>query len=140
MAKFVPLTEYISKLQTEDYGEWVIEKRDEKNPEKPIQFPYVLYSEIVNHFRRDFYAFIQEHAEMNFPDFKDILKENGLEWNMDSMISADVSRVDARCILALLLGAFREERFSDGALLELLKGGSVLRWLERLKEIDETEQ
>ena len=37
----------------------------------------------------------------------------------------------------LLWGAVRAERFCDGALLDFFESGSVLKWLEWLKTIDE---
>jgi hypothetical protein len=40
-------------------------------------------------------------------------------------------------VIALLTGAVRVERFYNGALLYFFKEGCILRWLERLKEIDE---
>ena len=43
------------------------------------------------------------------------------------------------CVVALLLVADRAERFSEGTLFRLLKNGSILRWLIRLKEIDDKE-
>ena len=43
------------------------------------------------------------------------------------------------CVVALLLGADRAERFSEGTLFKLLENGSILRWLIRLKEIDDKE-
>ncbi len=44
--------------------------------------------------------------------------------------------MDGRTVVALLTGAIRAERFCDGALLDFCKSGAVLRWLKRLKEID----
>jgi ADP-ribosyl-[dinitrogen reductase] hydrolase len=35
------------------------------------------------------------------------------------------------------MGAIRAVRFCDGALLEFCKDGSIIKWLGRLKEIDE---
>lgn len=52
------------------------------------------------------------------------------------MYGADVSELDGQAVMALLLGAVRAERFCDGALLDFFGGGSMRRWLLRLKEID----
>ena len=51
--------------------------------------------------------------------------------------SADASGLDAQCILALLIAPLRAERFCDGALLEFIESGAVIRWLKRLQELDE---
>jgi hypothetical protein len=53
------------------------------------------------------------------------------------MQNADVSNLNGRSVMALLLGAVRAERFCDGALLDFCKNGSLAKWLERLKELDE---
>ena len=39
--------------------------------------------------------------------------------------------------MALIIGAVRAERFCDGALLDFLDTGCILKWLQRLEEIDE---
>ena len=55
------------------------------------------------------------------------------------MEKVDVSKLDSQAVMALLLGAVRAERFCDGALLSFLESGAILRWLERLRVIVETE-
>lgn len=52
------------------------------------------------------------------------------------MDAVDIADKDGICVMALLLGAVRAERFCDGALFGFFKRGSIQRWLERLKEID----
>ena len=41
-----------------------------------------------------------------------------------------------KCVVALIYGAIRAERFCDGAILAFLKDGTFVRWLERLKTLD----
>ena len=52
------------------------------------------------------------------------------------MEAADVTDMDAKGVIALLIGAVRAERFCDGALLSMLEKGCILRWLNRLEQID----
>jgi len=73
---------------------------------------------------------------MELNRYGDILNQNGLKWGSKSMSTADVSNLDAQCIMALITGAVRAERFCDGALLGFFKDGSIRKWLERLKELD----
>ena len=54
------------------------------------------------------------------------------------MSEADVSSLDGQCIMALIMGAVRAERFCDGALLRFFREGCIRKWLERLKEIDDS--
>ena len=74
----------------------------------------------------------------------DILKDMGLTVQevhlssdlSESMKNADVSNLNAQCVLALIMGAVRAERFCDGALLDSFKSGCILKWLERLNNIE----
>ena len=99
--------------------------------------PYVRYTEMVDHFVHDVYEFMEANKGFELNRYGEILQQNGLEWGGKSMSEADVSEKDARCIMALIMGAVRAERFCDGALLGFFKDGSIRKWLERLKEIDE---
>ena len=51
------------------------------------------------------------------------------------MKNANVSSLNAQCVLALLMGV-RAERFGDGILLSYFESGTILKWLERLKNIE----
>lgn len=66
----------------------------------------------------------------------DILKDNGLEWGMESMRNADVSCLNAQSVLALIMSVVRAERFYDGALIDFFESDCILKWLERLNSID----
>ena len=70
-------------------------------------------------------------------NLSDILFENGIEWDNASMREVDTSALDGKCITALLMGAIRADRFSEGALLHFFETGTITKWLNRLKEIDE---
>ena len=113
-----------------------IDKENDGTPEHPIQMPCVRCSEMVSNFIDDVYTFEESNKDMELTRYEDILKDNGLEWDSESMKNADISSLNAQCVLALIMGAVRAERFSDGALLDFFESGSVLKWLERLKTID----
>ena len=53
------------------------------------------------------------------------------------MEAADVLKLEETCLIAHLIGTIRAERFCDGALVDFFNSGCILRWLERLKAIDE---
>ena len=65
--------------------------------------------------------FIDHNKDMELNRYGDILNQNGLKWGSKSMSTADVSNLDAQCIMALITGAVRAERFCDGALLGFSK-------------------
>jgi hypothetical protein len=52
------------------------------------------------------------------------------------MKNAEISNLNVQCVLALIMGAVKAERFCDGALLDFFKSGCILKWLERLNSIE----
>lgn len=138
MSKFENLTKYLPHLDEDKVGTWVIDHKNDGTPEHPIQISFVNYSEMVHHFIDDVYDFSDNNSDFELTRYGDILNQNGLEWGSKSMSDADVSKLDAQCIMALIMGAVRAERFCDGALLGFFKDGSIQKWLERLKKIDDS--
>lgn len=136
MGKYDELTKYIPLIKDDSFGEWVFDKENDGSMEHPFRAPYINYSDAVSGLHRDIYAFCEAHPEYEHTQYKDTLEANGLAWSQKAMEEADVSDKDAKCVIALLMGMTRAERFCDGAMLAFLKKGCVLRWLERLKEID----
>lgn len=130
------LTALLPRLQCDNYGDWIVDKENDGSPEHPIQFPYVRYGSVVEDLMDAIYQFADEHKEMQLNCYSDILEEANIRWNRASMRDADVSGLDGRTVVALLMGAVRAERFCDGALLGFCKDECVAKWLRRLQEID----
>lgn len=138
-SKFKVITKYISRItDTGSLGEWIIDTKNDGSPEHPIQMPFVNYDELINLFVMEFYQFSENHPEYQLTDYYSILESRGLKWNSEEMRNADVNSLDENCVLALIMGAIRAERFCDGALLGFIKDGSIIKWLKRLKAIDES--
>ena len=137
MGKYDELTKYIPLIRNDSFGEWIIDKENDGSMEHPIHMPFVHYSSVIGALHEDIYKFCEAHLEYEHIRYKDTLEANGLEWGQKAMEEADVSDKDARCVIALLMGMTRAERFCDGAMLAFLKKGCVLRWLERLRELDD---
>ena len=135
MSKFAELTKYLPLLENDNIGSWIIDHENDGTPEHPIQMPFVNYSEMVHRFIDDVYDFSDNNKDFELNRYGEILERNGLEWSLKAMSEADVSTFDGQCIMALIMGAVRAERFCDGALLSFFKDGSIRRWLERLKEV-----
>ena len=51
----------------------------------------------------------------------------------------NISLLDAQSVMALITRCIRGERFCGGLLSGVLKNGFILKLLERLKEIDESQ-
>ena len=134
--KFAELTAFIPKIKDDAFGEWFIDRENDGTPEHPKQMPFVNYSRVVDEFIETLYRYCEAHPEFEHTHYGDTLNSIGLEWGSKSMEEADVGNIDAKGVIALLIGAVRAERFCDGALLAFFKKGCILRWLERLAEID----
>lgn len=137
MKKYSALTKYINLLENDNVGERIVDKENDGSPKRPMHLPFVIYSITVDKLTDDIYKFAKESDEIVLSKYADILNANGIKWGYDSMMKADASGLDAQCILALLIASLRAERFCDGALLEFIKNGAVIRWLKRLQELDE---
>ena len=134
MNKFENLIKYLPLLEDDNFGAWVIDRENDGTPEHLIQMPFVNYSEMVHHFIEDVYDFSENNKDFKLTRYGEILEKNGLEWGSKSMSEANVSYLDAQCVMALIMGAVRAERFCDGALLGFFKDGSIHKWLKRLSE------
>lgn len=136
MGKFESLTKYLPQLEGDEIGTWFVDRENDGTPENPIQMPYVNYSVMVHRFIDDVYAFVHANEDYGLTQYREIMEQNGLGGDGTPVHEADVSNLDGRCVMALIVGAVRAERFCDGALLGCFKSGSIRRWLKRLKEID----
>lgn len=136
MRKCESLTKYLSLLSDDSIGTWIIDHDNDGTMEHPIQMPFVNYSRLVHNFFDDVMAFVDSYEELQLTHYGEILERSGISWGSKSMREADVSHADSTCILALLVGAVRAERFCDGTLLGFFRDGSIRKWLERLQEID----
>ncbi|KKD40253.1 DUF6508 domain-containing protein [Bacillus sp. FSL L8-0167] len=136
MSQFESLTKYIPMLQEDRIGEWVIDQENDGTAERPIQMPFVHYSETIRHFIEDVYIFAEQHQELELIRYREILKENGIEGGPNDLENVDISNLNVQCVLALIMGVVRAERFCDGAVFNSFKSGTILKWLERLKNLD----
>ncbi|MEC3811290.1 DUF6508 domain-containing protein [Bacillus altitudinis] len=136
LSQFNILTNYIPMLQGDDIGEWVIDKENDGTAEHPIQMPFVNYSETVRRFIEDVYTFAEQHQEMELTRYSEILKENGIEGGMNDLVNVDTSNVNAQCVLALIMGVLRAERFCEGVILDFFTNGTIVKWLERLERLE----
>ena len=136
MGIYKALTDYLPEIQHRSYGEWVVDRESRGTAENPVQMPYVLYSRMVRRFQSDVYDFMENHPVYELNNYQKVLEANNIQWGTKSMQAADVTVLDGRCVMALLVGAVRAARFSEGALLNFFESGAIEKWLLRLKEID----
>ena len=55
MGQFDKLTKYILQIDNDEIGHWHIDRENDGSPEHPKQFPFMVFSEMVNHFVDDIY-------------------------------------------------------------------------------------
>ena len=125
MAVYKALTDYLPKFENDHRGAWAVDRS------------FGCCTAEGNRFIRTVQSFMDEHPEYELNQYQRILEANGLEWGTKSMKGAEVSILDGNCVMALIIGAIRANRFSTGALLDFFESGAIERWLLRLKEIDE---
>ena len=130
------LTTLLPSLRTGPHGTWIVDHKNDGSPEYPIQMPYVNYHPAARELEKAIYRFVEAHEEMGLRSYGDILEEAGIGWRGDAMRRADVSELDGRTVMALLVGILRAERFFEGIYLDFCEGGIVEKWLTRLEEID----
>lgn len=135
MSRFEILTKYINILQPENKGPMILVD-DYENIEQ--QRPIVKYSDELRNFIHDAYVLEENNKDLELGNYRDILIDNGIEWNTEAMKSVDVENLNMQCVLALIFGAIRTDRFFEGALNDFIEGGYVVKWLSRLNIIDQS--
>ena len=140
MGRFEILTKHIKPLKNEkEYGypvnregKRVTKEEDlyyyDKNNRKVFIIPYHGYADTVKSFTHDLLNFIKK------PENRELINKNKkINWRKK------ISSLDAATIISLLHNIMAMERFSGGFLSAELKSGAILKLLERLKEIDESQ-
>lgn len=131
------LTGLIEPLKNDAIGDWIIDADSKGTIDDPITAPFVSYSNLVVELIMKVYEFSDMHPEYELTKYRDVLSRYGLDWKSESMRNADVSSLDGQAVMALLMSVIRMDKFCEGAILGFLKDGYVLKWLKRLKELDE---
>lgn len=134
MAKYELLTKYIHVFENGNFGEWFIDKENDGSMEHPIQMPYVMYSKTIDDFIDDVHRFVDLHEDMGLTDYRKAIADRGID--MSEAKQADITNIDAIGLCALIVANVRAERFCDGAILRSCKDGTFIKWLNRLKELD----
>ena len=136
MSEFAELTKFIDVIKKDGIGEWVFDNKSKGTLDDPIQMPWVRYTDASFQFLDAVYKFNNENDEYDLVNYKAILEKNGITFE-ESLVNVDVSDANAQCILALIMSVVRGDRFCEGLLAKFLKNGCIVKWLERLNELDE---
>lgn len=125
------LTAYIPQLDDPGLIEWIgfCGKDNDR-----FNAGWNTYARITTPLLEDVGNYAMEHPEEEMNRYSEILERANLLG--PQMQTADVSALDARTTMALLVYAYREDHFCNGAFLDYIKNGCVMRWLRRLQELD----
>ena len=94
----------------------------------------------LSNFIQEFYFYAMNQVEADLSKYQEILQAAGLEWTQKTLFETDASDLDETTVLALIIGALRADYFSPGILEDLVKAGMVDRWLQRLSELDVSDE
>ncbi len=92
------------------------------------------YDETTKEFMHKMYEFVPNGGQ-NYDEV--IYKATGFDGH-DELTKVDVSKLDGDTILYMIFSRVRGERFSDGLFGSYVADGTMDKWLNRLKEIDES--
>lgn len=124
-----PLIKFIELFKNCKYGtRHGLEKRDDNS----FYAGYIEYSNTVIEFIEACHKFVEENEELNLYEYQEILEKNGLKWEKESLFNADISKINAQCICAIIIGIVRAERFSEGTLLTALENNIIQKYLLKL--------
>ena len=91
---------------------------------------------IIKCFTKDVNAFVKKKEKLGLINYWDVIQKHGIDFRIESLMKLDVSEMDAKPVLALIVAAVREEETCDGGYLGYFEKGLVIKWLERLRQID----
>jgi ADP-ribosylglycohydrolase len=132
---FRVLTKYIGLLSPVSTEADRTSDQENDAPEQPAPLPRT-QPDRVGAFIEEFNQFADSHPRYQLAAYEEILARYGLKGDQQDMREADFSHLDAQGVLALIMGAVRAARRTDGAIPDLLADGRVLQGLKRLKAID----
>lgn len=131
------LTDFIKRIESDSIGEWHGGIKEEPDVST---FPFVAYSAVVHEFADAVRNFVDKHQEFELYRFHAIIEEKCKDFMVEEIHQLDdvkINALDGRTVMALIVWAVRGERFCDGLLLSRFEDGSMMRCLQRLKDIDE---
>lgn len=133
--RYYELTKFLPIFDTDYFGEWYTDNSADGSFEHPFHLPCFSYDNNIEEFSSSVLSFMDNHPEMHLENFKDILRENSIE--IETIKEVDCSLVDGRCICAMIIANVLAEKFCEGAILSSCKDRTFVKWLERLRELDE---
>lgn len=96
---------------------------------KYAETPYKITEGKINDFVNDMEPFMDHKYYITLEKYE-------IMWDYKSMMIMEVDKIfNVDCILALLTGVIRMERFSEGTLKEFFESRRISEWIKRLEDI-----
>ncbi len=126
------VTAYLGKLKP---AHWKYPKdQGDGSHENPYKPGWPEYDEITKEFMHKMYEFVPNGGQ-NYDEV--IHNATGADGQGD-LTKVDISNIDGDIILYMIFSRVRGERFSDGLFGSYVADGTMNKWLNRLKELDES--
>ena len=91
------------------------------------------YKSIEWRLQKELCRFEMKHPELEMNRFIKTLEENDLEWSMNEMHAVDVSKLNLKAVLALLVGIFCSEKCIEESQYSFFQDKKIFQCIERLK-------
>ena len=98
-----------------------------------IKNPY----DIITKVNEDVHAFVDDNKDLELYNYSDILRKHKIEYNDEAVMAVDYQSMDGQVVAALIVTVVRAERIYEGTINQFIQNGYILKWLKRLKQIDE---
>ena len=83
--------------------------------------------------QKELCRFEMKHPELEMNRFIKTLEENDLEWSMNEMHAVDVSKLNLKAVLALLVGIFCSEKCIEESQYSFFQDKKIFQCIERSK-------
>ena len=83
--------------------------------------------------QKELCRFEMKYPELEMNRFIKTLEENDLEWSMNEMHAVDVSKLNLKAVLALLVGIFCSEKCIEESQYSFFQDKKIFQCIERLK-------
>ncbi len=131
MGRFDAITKYIPLIKGMKADEYyVMTGNENNNVYRPSPVIDELIMAIID------YSNCFKESKNDVLWYKRVLEENGIDAKPSSVQEVNVSELDAKCVIGMMNEAISQERFGDGTLLNYFTKGCFQRWLDRLEEIN----
>lgn len=137
VSKFHVLTKYIGSFsELASYVEFISDSKDDDSFSSPFQMSYSDFKDITKLFTEELCQFLESRLEYQLTSTGSIALSSMLSWEHNSFKYTFSDELNEDQILTLLLDAVRAHKRDKHYLTEMIKDGSLLKLLKKLKTLE----